>query len=110
LSALPVVQLSELPPKSHRTVVIEGKKVALFRLDDGQIFALDDTCPDQGYTLGTGGCLEGDIVTCGFHFWQFNVRTGRSADGMDEQLATYQVTIEGDQVLVDVHQSAGIEV
>ena len=68
-----VASISELEVGSCKTVEVNGKAIALFNVD-GQVFALDNACLHQGGPLGEG-MLEGEVVTCPWHFWEFNVRT-----------------------------------
>src|SRR5438105_2121650 len=57
-------------------VVVKGVRVALFNCD-GVYYAIRNTCPHMGGELGEG-LLEGDIVTCPWHGWRFNVKTGKN--------------------------------
>ena len=56
-------------------VVVGEQIVALFSVG-GELFALDGVCPHQGGPLGEGE-LIGCVVTCPWHGWQFDVRTGQ---------------------------------
>jgi nitrite reductase (NADH) small subunit len=51
-----------------------GREIALFRVE-GEIYALDNACPHQGAPLAEGH-LEGYCITCPWHAWDFDVRTG----------------------------------
>jgi nitrite reductase (NADH) small subunit len=67
--------LADCPPGAALECVIDDRVVALFNVE-GTIFALDGVCPHQGGPLGKG-TLAGTIVTCPWHGWQFDVRTGQ---------------------------------
>jgi len=56
-------------------VVAAGQMVALFRTEEG-LFALDGMCAHQGGPIGQGE-LCGNIVTCPWHGWQYNVQNGK---------------------------------
>ena len=57
------------------TVINAGNKtLALFRID-GVYYAISNTCPHQGGPLGQG-MLNGHVVTCPWHGWTWDVRTG----------------------------------
>ena len=73
-----VASISELELGSCKTVEVQGKVIALFNVG-GRIYALDNTCLHQGGPLGEGR-LEGEVVTCPWHMWEFNVRTGEKVD------------------------------
>jgi nitrite reductase/ring-hydroxylating ferredoxin subunit len=95
-----VASISELEVGSCKTVEVNGKVIALFNVG-GKVFALDNTCLHQGGPLGEG-LLEGEVVTCPWHFWEFNVRTGEKVGESSLRVATYPVQIEGDDIKVAV--------
>ena len=92
--------LQELPPGGAKEVEFEGRVYALFNVD-GQISAIDGICPHQGGPLADGA-LEGTTVTCPWHGWQFDVRTGKTPLGPKIKQAVYEVKIEGQDVMVAV--------
>ncbi len=93
-----VAQLSEVTPGNCRAVEVGDKTLALYNVD-GTILATDNTCLHQGGPLGEG-ILEGDVVTCPWHMWEYNVRTGEKVDNPELKVATYEVRVEGDDILV----------
>jgi nitrite reductase (NADH) small subunit len=92
--------LQELPLGGAKEVEFEGRVYAIFNLD-GQISAIDGICPHQGGPLADGA-LEGTIVTCPWHGWQFDVRTGKTPLGPKIKQAVYEVKIEGQDVMIAV--------
>jgi nitrite reductase (NADH) small subunit len=90
--------LADIIPGSCRTVNVSGRDVALFNVD-GSVFCLDNTCLHRGGPLGEG-FLEGSIVTCPWHGWQYNVRTGELQIDPSVTIATYPVRVEGNDVEV----------
>ncbi len=46
-----------------------GKKLVLFRTEDGEPNVLDAHCPHLGADLGVGGRVEGKGIRCPFHAW-----------------------------------------
>lgn len=92
--------LAELPPGSSKEVEHEGRIYALFNVD-GIISAIDGICPHQGGPLADG-VVEGTMVTCPWHGWQFDVRTGKTPLGSRLKQAVYEVRIQGQDVLVAV--------
>jgi nitrite reductase (NADH) small subunit len=95
-----VASLDELGIGGVMTVEVGGKAVAIFNVN-GTIYALDNTCLHQGGPLGEG-MLEGDVVTCPWHMWQYNVRTGEKVGTPSLKVATYPVKIEGNDIKVAV--------
>jgi nitrite reductase (NADH) small subunit len=100
LGFVKMATLAELPPGSSKEVEHEGRIYALFNVD-GIISAIDGICPHQGGPLADG-VVEGTIVTCPWHGWQFDVRTGKTPLGSRLKQAVYEVRIEGQDVLVAV--------
>ena len=90
--------LEELPPGRAVEVEHEGRVYALFNVD-GVISAIDGICPHQGGPLADGP-LDGTLVTCPWHGWQFDVRTGKTPLNGKLRQATYEVKVEGQDVLV----------
>jgi nitrite reductase/ring-hydroxylating ferredoxin subunit len=93
-----VASISELELGSCKTVEVQGKAIALFNVG-GKIYALDNTCLHQGGPLGEGR-LEGEVVTCPWHVWEFNVRTGEKVGEPSLRVATYPVQVDGDDIKV----------
>ena len=91
--------VSDVALGTAKLVAVDGKEIALFNVD-GTFYALDNECPHRGGPLGEGE-LEGCIVTCPWHAWQYDVRTGESITD-DLKVARYDVKVEGDDVLVAV--------
>lgn len=95
-----VANLSDLAPGSCKPVEANGKTIALFNVD-GAIYALDNTCLHRGGPLGEG-TLEGDVVTCPWHLWEYNVRTGQHVTQPSVQVAAYAVEVDGNDIKVAV--------
>ncbi|MCY0904837.1 bifunctional 3-phenylpropionate/cinnamic acid dioxygenase ferredoxin subunit [Arthrobacter sp. H14-L1] len=49
--------------------------IAVFHTEDGELFAIDDTCTHQDASLADGW-VEGCEVECPLHASRFNLRTG----------------------------------
>jgi nitrite reductase/ring-hydroxylating ferredoxin subunit len=92
--------LSELAPGSAREVEFEGRVYALYNID-GVISAIDGICPHQGGPLAEG-TVEGTTVTCPWHGWEIDVRSGKTQLGAKITQAVYDVKVEGQDVLVAV--------
>jgi nitrite reductase (NADH) small subunit len=92
--------VSDCPPGSALELVAGEQVIALFNVD-GTFHALDGVCPHQGGPLGEGD-LAGCIVTCPWHGWQFDVRTGQNQLSHGIRQPSFPVRVEGDAVLVDL--------
>jgi len=92
--------VDDVPPGTGKELVVGGKIVALYHVDD-QFYALDGICPHAGGPLGKG-MLRKTIVTCPWHGWQFDVTTGRHCLTAHIQAKKYSTTIEGNDVFIDL--------
>jgi nitrite reductase/ring-hydroxylating ferredoxin subunit len=70
-----VAKASDIAFGQMKSVVVNGIDVLLANVD-GRFYAIDDRCGHMNAMLSMGK-LEGEIVTCPFHFAQFNVTTGK---------------------------------
>ncbi|MDE3171108.1 MAG: Rieske 2Fe-2S domain-containing protein [Acidobacteriota bacterium] len=81
---------------------VSGKSVAVANVA-GKFFAINSVCVHEGGPLGEGA-LNGTVVICPWHAWEYDVTTGKivgSPDGA-ERIACYPVEIRGDDIYVDV--------
>ncbi len=68
---------------------------------EGKFFAFKDECPHMGVRLSNGN-LENTVVTCPEHSSKFDVTTGKPLSTQNDPLVTYEVRVEGDDILVKV--------
>ena len=101
-----VCSVADVPANRGRPAFADGRLVALFKVD-GEICALDDSCPHGGASLA-GGRFDGRTVTCPGHGLRFDVRTGRipGVDGL--RATTYPVQILDGEVLVATESGAAL--
>jgi nitrite reductase (NADH) small subunit len=93
-----VAATTDVPPGTGLVAEVNGQALAVFNVN-GTFYAIDNTCVHRGGPLGEGE-LEDDIVTCPWHAWQYNVRTGVSTTNPSASVKTYQVKVEGSDVKV----------
>lgn len=80
-----VGHVDEIPDRGARLVRAPGGDIALFKVADGSIFALDDKCPHKAGPLSQG-IVHGRTVTCPLHNWVISLETGE-AQGADKGCA-----------------------
>jgi len=94
------VKVDEVPPGSVREVVVEGKAIALANID-GSFYAINNTCLHRGGPLAEGP-LEGKIVTCPWHGWQYDMTTGKVVQNPAVGVDCYPTEVRGQDVFIDV--------
>ncbi len=92
--------ISDLPSGSGREIVLNGVAVAIFNVD-GVFHAVQHECPHQGGPLAEGS-LQGTVVTCSWHQWQFDVATGRGVSVSGSGIKRFEVKVDGGEVFVKV--------
>ena len=97
---LRAAKTSEIPAGTIKEVQVNGSTVAVANVD-GKFHAISNTCLHRGGPLGEG-TLEGPIVTCPWHGWEYDVTTGKVAQNPTVGVASYPVEVRGDEIFVDV--------
>ncbi|TLY43859.1 MAG: Rieske 2Fe-2S domain-containing protein [Nitrospirae bacterium] len=93
-----VAGAGDVAPGSGVVAEVKGQSVAVFNVD-GTYYVIDNTCVHRGGPLGEGE-LEGDTVTCPWHGWQYDVKSGKSINNPSACVKSYQVMVEGSDVKI----------
>lgn len=100
---------AEIPPGARKIVEISGRPIGIFNIH-GTYHAIKNRCPHQGAELCRGTLsgtmlpagpgeytygLDGRILRCPWHFWEFDVTTGEMVFVPDPmRVKRYDVTVE----------------
>ena len=79
-----------------REVKVHKKPMTVVRLGEA-FFAVNSICPHMGGPLSCGAVKEGH-VTCPWHDWAFDVKTGESPNG--HQITCYETRVTDGEVQV----------
>ncbi|MDP6932494.1 MAG: Rieske 2Fe-2S domain-containing protein [Myxococcota bacterium] len=93
-----VLHKDALAPGNITEIIIAGQAIAVANVD-GDFHALSNTCLHAGGALGDGD-MDGSLVTCPLHGWQFDVATGACITNPDVSIQNYDVQIEKTAVCV----------
>ena len=99
-------------------VQVGGRALVIARRGE-RFFALRDICPHQGAHLSAGHVTgsplpcspgaeilysrQGEIVTCPWHGWTFDLATGACLVDAQTRVRAYTVRVEGGRVWVDMY-------
>jgi nitrite reductase/ring-hydroxylating ferredoxin subunit len=95
-----VARADELAPGEVRRVQAGEEEIALARIDD-EFYAVQGACLHLQGPLGDGR-LGDHVLTCPWHGWQYDVRTGKNEFDLAIQLRTYDVRVEDGEVRIAV--------
>jgi len=96
----PLGSIHDIPPGEGRTYAVDGTMVAVFRLRDGSMRALDAVCPHRGGPLADGQ-IDLTQVVCPLHQNAWDLTTGCSLSGQPP-VTTYPVRVADDQILLEL--------
>ncbi len=111
-----VCRVEELPPGAMTVVPIGRFGVGVYNID-GEYYALTNFCPHQGAPLCKGPVqgttqwqpetrvkfkrvLDGLVVRCPWHGWEFDIRTGKTLSDPARGIRTYAVEVVDGEVVV----------
>lgn len=95
-----LIDADSVPIGTGAEVVAMGRIFGVFNIG-GVFHVLDGICPHAGGPLGKGS-LCGNIVTCPWHGWQFDVSTGQHCLNQRLHQTRYEARIEGGKVVAEI--------
>lgn len=102
--SIKVAKFSELEENTPMTInVSEQLRVVLVKKGN-RVFALNDACPHMGGPMGEGEVEDNEIV-CPWHLYRFNIEDGKCLDGGCENLSTYPLFIEDDDIYLELDKA-----
>ena len=118
-----VGKVGEIPAGERKIIVpFRGRAgIGIFNVN-GRFYALRNICPHKRGPLCTGEVAgrsttsappsltdgfvgyerEGEIIRCPWHAWQFDIATGQCLVDPDMRVKTYQIIVDGDDLVIDV--------
>jgi nitrite reductase/ring-hydroxylating ferredoxin subunit len=93
-----IARAGEIPPGASRGFHVGRYEVAVFNID-GTFYAIENSCPHQGGPLAEGW-LEGPLVTCPWHGWCFDVRSGKMTLGEFARVPRFELHVSGEEIYV----------
>jgi nitrite reductase (NADH) small subunit len=95
-----VGSLAKLRSSGNFAANVAGRRLAVFSVQ-GDVVVTPARCPHAKGPI-QDGIVEADILTCPWHGYTFNLRTGACDDDPDLVLQRFDVHIVGDDILVNI--------
>jgi toluene monooxygenase system ferredoxin subunit len=99
-----VLAADELWTGEMRGLVVRGQRLLLLRTEDG-VCAYEDRCAHLGVPLSQGK-LEGGVITCSAHQYQYDAKTGCGVNPDRVRLRAFPVSVERGEIAVDLAAGA----
>jgi nitrite reductase (NADH) small subunit len=93
-----VARVEDVPTGTALVAAAGDTEVAVFHCEDG-FYATQHACLHLKGPLGRGK-LHGCVISCPWHGWQYDVRTGENEFDRAIRLETYEVVVEDGEVKV----------
>ena len=79
---------------------VMARRVAVFN-HEGRLYGLEADCKHMRASLASGKVEDG-FITCKWHGWKYNLETGECLHLKNTRLRVYEVTVDGDDVYLEV--------
>jgi nitrite reductase (NADH) small subunit len=100
-----VCRLEDIVPNTGVCAMVAGRQVAVFRLDDDQVYALSNHDPFSGANVlsrGIVGDLKGELVVASPVYKQhFSLATGQCMEDPDVRVPVFPARVENGTVWID---------
>lgn len=84
-------------------IKVGSKKLCLVK-HTGKIYVLQNACPHAGGILSGGWCKNGRII-CPIHRYEYDLETGRGAEGQRDYIDVYPIEQREDGIYVGLKES-----
>ena len=90
MSDIIVGPIDDIPVGEGRAYAVDGRQVAIFRLRDGSLRALDAVCPHRGGPLADG-LTDAHVVVCPLHNFTYELENGSEVANGGAPVTAYPV-------------------
>src|SRR5580765_5217232 len=95
-----ITTVDNVPAGQGKIFEMDSNSIAVWNMG-GNFVAFQNMCPHRGGPVGEGE-MEGNIITCPWHGWSFDVTTGISMVNPNAKLTKYEVKVEGADIMISL--------
>jgi nitrite reductase (NADH) small subunit len=100
ITRIPVANYSNLRARSGYTIKIDDTEIALFKLTNGEVYAIDNRSPHPKGGVLSEGLVSGEYVYCPVYDWKISLKDGKVQAPDEGQVRTFKVELQEDIVFI----------
>jgi nitrite reductase (NADH) small subunit len=100
ITRIPVVNYSNLRVRSGYSIKIDDTEIALYKLSNGEVYALENRSPHPKGGVLSEGLVSGEYVYCPVYDWKISLKDGKVQAPDEGQVRTFKVELEEDIVFI----------
>ena len=100
ITQIPVAHYSNLRVRSGYTIKIDDIEIALFKLTNGEVYAIENRSPHPKGGVLTEGLVSGEYVYCPVYDWKISLKDGKVQAPDEGQVRTFKVELQEDIVFI----------
>ncbi|WP_066071430.1 nitrite reductase small subunit NirD [Neobacillus soli] len=100
LTRIPVAHYSNLKARAGYSIKIDDKEIALFKISNGEVYALENRSPHPKGGVLSEGLVSGEYVYCPVYDWKISLVDGRVQAPDEGQVRTFKVDREEDIIFI----------
>ncbi|WP_138416059.1 nitrite reductase small subunit NirD [Aquibacillus sediminis] len=97
-----ITRVQELPVRAGIPVTIDGHSIAVFKVTDGSVYAIENKSPHPKGGVLSEGLVSGNYVFCPVYDWKISLIDGKVQAPDEGQVQTYHVDIEQNTIYISI--------
>ncbi|NRD77700.1 nitrite reductase small subunit NirD [Bacillus sp. BRMEA1] len=102
ITRIPVAHYSNLKQRTGYSIKIADKEIALFKVTNGSVYALENHSPHPKGGVLSEGLVSGDYVYCPVYDWKISLIDGLVQAPDKGKVQTYIVEVEDDIIFIKI--------
>jgi nitrite reductase (NADH) small subunit len=95
-----VARYDEMPIRAGIAVKVDHKEIALFKLTNGQVRAIENRSPNPKGGILSDGLVSGEYVFDAVYDWKISLQDGKVQAPDVGQVRVFPVEVEGDIIYI----------
>lgn len=100
ITRIPVAHYKNLRARSGLSIKIDQTEIALFKLSNGKVYAIENHSPHPKGGVLSEGLVSGEYVYCPVYDWKISLVDGKVQAPDIGQVRTFKVEVKEDIVFI----------